>query len=199
MYKLHLLLNLFLLFSSLIVITCNKSVECIVFLLLTFFFSSSLLFLYEVEFLSIIFILVYGGALVILFLFVLMMSGLKNFSNFSNYFRYFKESFFGLSLLYIILLVFYNYLLSYFLGEFVDVKVSSKVIVDDFGDIDILGQVLFNDYYLLFLISGFVLLIALVGAILLTLNFSSIKSNKSISRLFSRTNKYVLFDMKKKE
>ena len=61
------------LFSALMVITQNNPVRCVLFLVLTFFASSILWMMMQAEFLSLILILVYVGAVMTLFLFVVMM------------------------------------------------------------------------------------------------------------------------------
>ena len=59
--------------SSLLVVTQNNPVRCVLFLVLAFFCSSVLWILVEAEFLALILVLVYVGAVMTLFLFVVMM------------------------------------------------------------------------------------------------------------------------------
>ena len=65
------------LFSSLLVIVCKNPVYSILFLISSFLNCSLLLFIIGIEFLAIIFIIVYVGAVAVLFLFVLMMLDLR--------------------------------------------------------------------------------------------------------------------------
>jgi NADH:ubiquinone oxidoreductase subunit 6 (subunit J) len=68
--------------------------------------------------------------------------------------------------------------------------------IDALHNIDSLGQLLYNYFLPCFLIAGIVLLVALVGAIILTLNFNSSRKNQLISRQLSRSIKCVhSFDM----
>ena len=62
--------------SALMVITQNNPVRCVLFLVLAFFASSVLWILVEAEFLALILVLVYVGAVMTLFLFVVMMLNL---------------------------------------------------------------------------------------------------------------------------
>jgi NADH-quinone oxidoreductase subunit J len=58
---------------------------------------------------------------------------------------------------------------------------------DNLNNIDCLGQILYNYFSSCFLIAGIVLLIAIIGAVILTLNFSSNRKNQLISRQLSRS------------
>mgnify|MGYP001390047634 FL=1 len=62
---------------------------------------------------------------------------------------------------------------------------------DALYNIDSLGQFLYNYFLSCFLIAGIILLVALVGAIVLTLNFNSSRKNQLISRQLSRSIKCV--------
>jgi NADH-quinone oxidoreductase subunit J len=62
---------------------------------------------------------------------------------------------------------------------------------DALYNIDSLGQFLYNYFLTCFLIAGIILLVALIGAIILTLNFNSSRKNQLISRQLSRSIKCV--------
>lgn len=62
---------------------------------------------------------------------------------------------------------------------------------DTLGNITILGQSLFNYYSTAFLLAGLVLLVALVGAVALTLNFNTHKKNQVTFRQLSRTDAFL--------
>jgi len=63
--------------SALMVISARNPVHSVLFLILTFFNSSGILLLLNAEFLALIFIIVYVGAIAVLFLFVVMMLNIK--------------------------------------------------------------------------------------------------------------------------
>jgi NADH-quinone oxidoreductase subunit J len=63
--------------------------------------------------------------------------------------------------------------------------------LDNLNNIDSLGQILYNYFLSCFLIAGIILLVALVGAIILTLNFNSSRKNQLISRQLSRSIKCI--------
>ena len=65
------------LISATMVISVKNPVHSVLFLILTFISAAGLLFLLEIEFISLIFIVVYVGAIAVLFLFVVMMLDIK--------------------------------------------------------------------------------------------------------------------------
>jgi NADH-quinone oxidoreductase subunit J len=85
----------FILFSSIIiiasimVITMQNPVHSVLFLILSFIASSGLLFYLEVEFIPFIFIVVYVGAIAVLFLFVVMMLDIKITTVNKDFLKYF--------------------------------------------------------------------------------------------------------------
>jgi hypothetical protein len=66
-------------------------------------------------------------------------------------------------------------------------------IFDSLSNIDILGQTLFNEFFFCFLIAGFILLIALIGAIVLTLRFDSSQKGQTTFRQLSRSSNLLSF------
>jgi hypothetical protein len=62
---------------------------------------------------------------------------------------------------------------------------------DNLGNINVLGQSLFNYYILIFLLAGLILLVALVGTIILSLNFNSRKKSQITFRQLSRTDQFL--------
>ena len=76
-YNLFYLLAGLALISSIMVISARNPVHSVLFLILAFFNTAGLLILMEMEFLSLIFVVVYVGAIAVLFLFVVMMLNVK--------------------------------------------------------------------------------------------------------------------------
>jgi hypothetical protein len=66
-------------------------------------------------------------------------------------------------------------------------------IFDSLSNIDVLGQTLFNEFFFCFLIAGFILLIALIGAIVLTLRFDSSQKGQTTFRQLSRSSNLLSF------
>ena len=186
-----------LLLSSLLVIVSQNAIFSVLFLVLSFLSASSILFLLKCEFLSLIFILIYVGAIAILFLFVVMMLDLKTIHNKKDSLKYLPFGFIiGTVFLAEILLVVketfknnpYNdsNLLYNFYTNWYDK-------IDTFTEIQTLGQIVYTQYVLQFLIAGNVLLLATVAAVVLTVGTNTNKSKTQvIFKQLSRNNKNVL-------
>ena len=95
--------------SSIMIILSQNSVYSVLFLVLSFISSSSILFLIECEFISLLFIIIYVGAIAILFLFVVMMLDIKTIYVTKDSLKYFPfGSFLGFIFLLEILTVVSN-------------------------------------------------------------------------------------------
>jgi NADH-quinone oxidoreductase subunit J len=176
------------LFSAIMVISARNPVHSVLFLILVFCNSAGLLILLEAEFLALIFIVVYVGAIAVLFLFVVMMLNVKITEIQDEVLQYLPIG--GL-----IGIVF---LLEIFLiieGDFVSlinpnqdnaVYIDWFVQIDSISNIQTLGNVLYTDYVLFFLLAGVILLIAMVGAIVLTMSTRSSLRRQFIYQQVSR-------------
>ena len=65
--------------------------------------------------------------------------------------------------------------------------------LDNLSSIDVLGQSLYNYYLVCFLLAGLILLVAMLGAIVLTLNFSSQRKTELSARQLSRSDNFLAF------
>jgi NADH-quinone oxidoreductase subunit J len=178
-----LILNGFSVFISL------NPIHSVLFLILTFCNAAVILFLFGLDFLALIFIMIYVGAIAILFLFIIMMLNIKNESTTGRDFIpfiFFSILSFTLQLLFILEKIFYD-------GNIETEYFNFQIIADNLNNIEILGQVLFNCFLICFLLAGFILLVAMIGAIVLTLNFSSKRKNELSTRQLSRSNNFLVF------
>ena len=201
MENLHLLLCLFLLVCGLFVVFSLSPVESMISLILMFCISGFILFVFNSEFLGVTFVIIYVGAIAVLFLFIIMMLNVKRQS-----FSFKLET---SSIVFLILLVFSLSTL-YYLNEDVFLSFFSKIdlfkysiderylskelnefLVDSLSNINVLGQGLFNYYSSSFLLAGLVLLVALVGAVVLTLNFNTNKKSQLSFRQLSRADSFL--------
>ena len=162
-------LIIFFVFSSLLIIsaigvvTVNNPVKSAIYLVFAFFTSAVLWLLLNAEFLAIILILVYVGAVMVLFLFVVMMLDI----NISEL----KEGFVNyLPIGFIVFLITTALLITFFQTQFADVDKNIineiKIIGDD--NTKNLGYLLYTEYILAFEISAMILLLGIVSAITLT-------------------------------
>jgi NADH-quinone oxidoreductase subunit J len=176
------------------VISVKNPVHSVLFLILTFISSAGLLFLLEIEFISLIFIVVYVGAIAVLFLFVVMMLDIKITDSNRFFFKYFPiGSFLGFAFLAEVLLILGENLETnpYTLEE---VSYLSWILHLDFvTNVGVIGQVLYTYYFLYFLIAGIILLIAMIGAIVLTLTFNRKSRTQTISRQTARSLDKAIF------
>ena len=162
-------LIIFFVFSSLLIIsaigvvTVNNPVKSAIYLVFAFFTSAVLWLLLNAEFLAIILILVYVGAVMVLFLFVVMMLDINISELKEGFVNYFPIGF-------IVFLITTVLLITFFQTQFSDVDKNIineiKIISDD--NTKNLGYLLYTEYILAFEISAMILLLGIVSAITLT-------------------------------
>ena len=185
-----------LLISSVMVIIVQNSIYSVLFLVLSFVCASILLFLLECEFIALLFIIIYVGAIAVLFLFVVMMLDLKTVNITKDTFKYFPlgsfvSSVFLIEIMLIIFQAFGNN--PYYGSVLLNTYKNWYDKTDSLSDIQIIGQILYTHYVLHFLIAGLILFLAVIGAVILTLNFSSQKIKTQITfKQLSRNYKNVL-------
>ncbi|MCA0404084.1 MAG: NADH-quinone oxidoreductase subunit J [Proteobacteria bacterium] len=158
--------------SALMVITQNNPVRCVLFLVLTFFASSVLWLLAEAEFLAIILVLVYVGAVMTLFLFVVMMLNIDLESMRKHFAKYLP---FGLILVAMLTSLLYTSLpKNNFQIETKEPVTTYQTVNDEdvlqqkpLSNTESIGMVLYTDYVLAFELASVLLLVAIVAAITL--------------------------------
>ena len=162
--------------SSILIIRSKNPIHSILFLILVFCNLTGLLLTSGIEFLSILLIIIYVGAIAVLFLFVIMMLDIQIFQkNINENFGYLPISLlisfiFFIEILYILNQIFlpYNFFLNknfYYLFSY-NQWINS---IDFIQNTETLGQILYTYYFFFFLLSGLILLIPLIGAVVLTL------------------------------
>ena len=85
-YFMLVFLNFLLIMSSLFVFISENPVNSVLFLILSFLCSSSICFYFGADFLGLIFIIIYVGAIAVLFIFIIMMLNIKLGENKNSYF-----------------------------------------------------------------------------------------------------------------
>jgi NADH-quinone oxidoreductase subunit J len=173
-----------LLASGIMVIAARNPVHSVLFLILAFFNAAGLFVLVGAEFLAMILVIVYVGAVAVLFLFVVMMLDI-NFTElregFLNYLP--VGALIGLILVVELLMVLGTWVIS------PGAPASSAVPmppIDQVTNTRALGAVVYTDYFYLFQAAGLVLLVAMIGAIVLTLRKREGVRKQSISRQVAR-------------
>ena len=150
--------------SALMVISARNPVHSVLFLILAFFNAAGLFILLGAEFLGMILVIVYVGAVAVLFLFVVMMLDI-NFSDLRKGAMNYAAigCILGLVLLFELITL-------YSVWTFTrDVKANlDQPIIATVQNTQALGLVLYTDYVYAFQMSGLILLVAMIGAIVLT-------------------------------
>jgi NADH-quinone oxidoreductase subunit J len=151
--------------SAAMVVTARNPVHSVLFLILAFFNAAALFLIAGAEFLAMILVIVYVGAVAVLFLFVVMMLDVNFAELRSGYQRYMPVgAAIGGVLCIELLLVIAGWK---FAPEAVRVPMSGTA--PPTSNTAALSQVLYTDYIFLFQAAGLVLLVAMIGAIVLTL------------------------------
>jgi len=153
-----------LVFAATRVITVRNPVHAALHLVLAFFTCSGLWLLLEAEFLAITLVLVYVGAVMVLFLFVVMMLDINTAPLREGFIRYLPV---GLTVAALMILEMYLVLRSkYFDAESMPAPARHAA---DYSNTRELGSVLYTDYVYAFEIASVILVVAIIAAIVLTL------------------------------
>ena len=159
----------FFIFSTLLIFTCFKVITSsnpvlsAINLVFSFFLSAVLWLLLGAEFLSIILILVYVGAVMVLFLFVVMMLDINVAKKTAAYIKYLPLG--------IAVFIAFNVLIIYFFVntfENIDYNAVKNIEIISDSNTENLGYLLFTKYIIEFEIAGLILLLGIISAIVLT-------------------------------
>lgn len=154
-----------LIFSALIVVSTRNMIYCVLFLILAFFNAAALFIILGAEFVAMLLIIVYVGAIAVLFLFVVMMLNVDK-SELHKKIR--KTTPILISILAILILEIGLILKVSFIGDYK--KMAIFPINSEITNTEAIGQVLYTDFFLAFQIVGAILFVAMIGAIVLTSN-----------------------------
>src|ERR1700733_1344508 len=169
--------------SALMVIAARNPVHSVLFLILAFVNAAALFVLMGAEFLAMILIVVYVGAVAVLFLFVVMMLDVDFAELREGFLTYLPI---GGVIAFIFLFELLLVLGAWVIGPQV-VRTSPIPNLDAVTNTAALGQVLYTRYIYYFQIAGVVLLIAMIGAIVLTLRHKPNVRRQNIAEQVART------------
>ena len=164
--------------SAAMVVTSRNPVHSVLFLILAFFNAAALFLIAGAEFLAMILVIVYVGAVAVLFLFVVMMLDVDFTALREGFQRYAPV---GAT----VGVVLFFELASVVLGWRMSGDVSAAVLTrlpSHVQNTRAIGQVLYTDYFLLFQLSGLILLVAMIGAIVLTHRGRHTSKRQNITR-----------------
>ena len=167
------------------VITSRNPVHAVLFLILAFFNAAGLFVLQGAEFLAMILVIVYVGAVAVLFLFVVMMLDVNFAELRSGFAKYLPiGAVIGLILLAELVLIGGSWVISDQSGTIAAAPTPDAASVHN---TEAIGQLLYTKYVYLFQGAGMVLLVAMVGAIVLTLRTREGVKRQNISAQVSRS------------
>jgi NADH-quinone oxidoreductase subunit J len=171
--------------SGVLVVSARNPVHSVLFLIVAFFNAAGLFVLVGAEFLAMILVIVYVGAVAVLFLFVVMMLDIDFAELRSGFVRYLPiGALVGFILLAELILVFGGWAVSPAIPSQAPAVAAGGV---PLTNTRALGNILYTRYLFAFQVAGLILLVAMVGAIVLTLRHRADVRRQSISAQLART------------
>lgn len=152
--------------SALLVVSARNPVHSVLWLILSFFSSAGLFVLLGAEFLAMLLVVVYVGAVAVLFLFVVMMLDVDFVKLREGYARYLPL---GGIVAAVLLAEMIMVSVAVVQGGAANGASAPGALGPDVTNVEAIGRVLYTDYIYFFQAAGVVLLIAMIGAITLTL------------------------------
>jgi NADH-quinone oxidoreductase subunit J len=172
------LFSFVLLGSAAMVVTSRNPVHSVLFLILAFFNAAALFLIAGAEFLAMILVIVYVGAVAVLFLFVVMMLDVDFVALREGFQRYAPVgATVGVVLFFELASVLFGWQISADAPALRLSQMPAQV-----QNTRALGQVIYTDYILLFQLSGLILLVAMIGAIVLTHRARQTSRHQNITR-----------------
>ena len=171
--------------SGVMVIAARNPVHSVLFLILAFFNAAGLFVLMGAEFIAMILVIVYVGAVAVLFLFVVMMLDINFVEMRQGFLQYLPVGgLIGVILLVELLFVFASWAALPDAGMLAAAPIPPS---DAVNNTRAIGRLLYTQYVYLFQASGMVLLVAMIGAIVLTLRTREGVRRQNISKQIGRS------------
>jgi NADH-quinone oxidoreductase subunit J len=169
--------------SAVMVVTARNPVHSVLFLILAFFNAAALFLIAGAEFLAMILVIVYVGAVAVLFLFVVMMLDINFVQLREGFLQYLPIGLLvGLILFIELVLVGGTWAFAPDATQHVVASPTPLGVTNT----EALGNLIYTDYFYLFQTAGAILLVAIIGAITLTLRTRSAVRRQNLSRQVHR-------------
>ena len=181
--------------AAVMVVSSRNPVHSVLYLILAFFNAAGLFVLIGAEFIAMILVVVYVGAVAVLFLFVVMMLDINFVELRQGFMQYLPIG----ALLGLILLVELFFVIGICSFAEEGSMLATVVPIQNTTNTHALGNVLYTKYVYLFQAAGLILLIAMIGAIVLTLRSRPGVKKQKIADQLSRRSEDVLDVVKVKE
>jgi len=183
------------------VIRSKNPVHSVLFLILTFCNVSALMLLVDLDFFAMLFIIVYVGAIAVLFLFVVMMLDIRQTEIQENAFHYLPlGGFVGVIFfvqMYVVLHEDFLFVSPNDLFHYNPVHIYAWA-PQSFSTIESLGSLLYTTYAYFFILASLILLVAMIGAIVLTLDKSIAVKRQDVYSQNSRDAFYTVYKIRQK-
>ena len=154
--------NTILILSTIFILFSDSAIHALLFLVVAFLNGACVCFLFGADFLGLSLVIIYVGAIAILFLFVVMMLNVK-----VNTIKNYQLIPYTVIILFIVMCQVYILLNKTFTNfNFLD---FSYYLIENISNEKFFGQTLYNFFLIIILLSGFLLLIAMIGAIILSM------------------------------
>ncbi|AIF81155.1 NADH-quinone oxidoreductase chain J [endosymbiont of Acanthamoeba sp. UWC8] len=148
--------------SALMVVSVKNPVHAVLFLIFAFFNAAGLFILIGAEYIAMTLVIVYVGAVMVLFLFVIMMLDVD--------FAVLKQGFLKTMPLAVVLGIIIFVELFYAIKASDNIAFNSPLLLDpNIPNTQALGLRIYTEYFFAFQVSGLILLVAMIGAIVLTI------------------------------
>ena len=168
--------------SAFMVILSRNPVHSVLFLILCFFNSAGIFLILGAEFLAFILVIVYVGAVAVLFLFVVMMLDVEFKSISSTVISYLPIGMtIGVIVLAELMLVLFTWKRDYSVTDNLSITTDKE-----YSNTEIIGLVLYTDNILFFQLAGLILLASMIGAIVLTVNHRPSAKRQDINKQVER-------------
>ena len=168
--------------SAFMVILSRNPVHSVLFLILCFFNSAGIFLILGAEFLAFILVIVYVGAVAVLFLFVVMMLDVEFKSISSTVISYLPIGLtIGVIVLAELMLVLFTWKRDYSVTDNLSLNTDTQ-----YSNTEIIGLVLYTDNILFFQLAGLILLASMIGAIILTVNHRPSAKRQDINKQVER-------------
>lgn len=182
MYQACLFFSILILFSAFNSILSYNPIHSVFWLVLLFIQSAILSIMLAYEYLGFVIVIIYIGAIAILFLFVIMMLDifqLKVFTQFNN-------------MIPIIILVCWEFCFGVKMQFYVEIyRQTQDWRLDYDSHALLLGKTIYNDLGFLLVITSFLLLVSMIGAIMITLEINELTKKQNLSSQHHRNNSWI--------
>ena len=174
--------------SSIVVISSKNPIYSVLFLILAFFNSAALFLIANAEFLAMLLVIVYVGAVALLFLFVIMMLNIefKNKINIKS--KYLIVGLTVAAILFLEIILVMNSIDLSYSGDN-KIQISKSYLITDESNTVQIGKVLYTDFFLHFQLAGLVLLVGMIGSVVLAHRHKDDLKRQNISKQVSRQRK----------